>query len=125
MASVVQKYMKAFRLYGWKDTLAKMYSVRVYVYLYNHVCLIHLPPCHDSKQAMSLAPCGRASEPTRGRRPSDRSSLETHTHTLPLTHPQYQNPDPPPYTHTHPTPTHGTKILTPPSPYAHADRWAR
>jgi hypothetical protein len=31
MASVVQKYMKAFRLYGWKDTLAKMYSVRVCV----------------------------------------------------------------------------------------------
>lgn len=28
MASVVQKYMKAIRLYGWKDTLAKMYSVR-------------------------------------------------------------------------------------------------
>lgn len=36
MASVVQKYMKAFRLYGWKDTLAKMYSVRARVCIHVH-----------------------------------------------------------------------------------------
>jgi len=28
MASVVQKYIKAYRLYGWRETLNKMYSVR-------------------------------------------------------------------------------------------------
>lgn len=28
MASVVQKYMKALRVYGWRETLYKMYSVR-------------------------------------------------------------------------------------------------
>lgn len=29
MASVVQKYIKAYRMYGWRETLNKMYSVRV------------------------------------------------------------------------------------------------
>lgn len=31
MASVVQKYMKALRVYGWRETLYKMYSVRDYL----------------------------------------------------------------------------------------------
>ncbi len=28
MASVIQKYIKAYRMYGWRETLSKMYSVR-------------------------------------------------------------------------------------------------
>lgn len=31
MASVVQKYIKAYRMYGWRETLSKMYSVRLCV----------------------------------------------------------------------------------------------
>lgn len=29
MASVIQKYMHAFRAFGWKETLIKMYTVGV------------------------------------------------------------------------------------------------
>lgn len=103
MASVVQKYMKAFRLYGWKDTLAKMYSVRAAARLScPRVCVYictYVPDCRPRVASMAGGRVNRTfpgpwpprrggASPTETRQqippptPSDHLHIYIHIHTL-------------------------------------------